>query len=88
MTLTKLAKWSSVVLLVGVVVIVAWSYVRAHEHDQLPAHHPWPALSLLAGALMSILIGSGKASRTAAIARLVVVALFATSALIYMTTLV
>lgn len=88
MTLQKLAKWSSVGLLVGVVLLVAWSYISANQHDRFPSHHPWPALSLLGGAVTAMLIGAGKDSRSAAMAKLVVVAALATSALIYVTTLV
>ena len=41
------------VTLGGVLALIAWAYVRAHGLDRMPRYHPWPALSLVALALLT-----------------------------------
>lgn len=77
--LTKIWTWA---VLVGVLSMLAWAYATAHAHRSVPAHHPWPAISLIAGAFGALLIGAG-ASRSRSIAALVTTLFVAASAVLY-----
>lgn len=87
MTLARFVNWSSICLLVGVAILVAWSYLIARDQGRLPASHPWPAVSLVGSSAAIGFLGLAKQSRTLLLVRFVVVVLLALGALFYLRSL-
>lgn len=56
MTLQRFAKWWSLGSLVAVLAAVTATYVGAQAEHHLPKHHPWPAISVVALALMPLTV--------------------------------
>lgn len=84
MTLARFVKWSSLCLVIGVVAVVAGSYVITRDQGRLPPSHPWPAITLLGSSVMMGLLGFAKQSRTSLVARLVAILLLGMGAVFYM----
>jgi hypothetical protein len=56
LTLQRFAKWWSLASLLAVLVAVALTYISAHGEGHLPKHHPGPAISAIAFAVVPLTV--------------------------------